>query len=126
MADTMEKKIQDFKTAMAAMLANAPLEVDTELVQKLKNIEDLPLNEITQDVLIEQFYDMGEYLNVDTRQGSIYWDASMGSIIRTSTFLEQLKIPDQERPECRWMRRASNLEKHSAQMKNLIVEICVM
>ena len=91
MADTMEKKIQDFKTAMAAMLANAPLEVDTELVQKLKNIEDLPLNEITQDVLIEQFYDMGEYLNVDTRQGSIYWDASMGSIIRTSTFLEQLK-----------------------------------
>ena len=45
MADTMEKKIQDFKTAMAAMLANAPLEVDTELVQKLKNIEDLPLNE---------------------------------------------------------------------------------
>ena len=40
---------------MAAMLANAPLEVDTELVQKLKNIEDLPLNEITQDVLIEQF-----------------------------------------------------------------------
>ena len=92
MADTMEKKIQDFKTAMAAMLANAPLEVDTELVQKLKNIEDLPLNEITQDVLIEQFYDMGEYLNVDTRQGSIYWDASMGSIIRTSTFLEQLKM----------------------------------
>ena len=58
MADTMEKKIQDFKTAMAAMLANAPLEVDTELVQKLKNIEDLPLNEITQDVLIEQFYDL--------------------------------------------------------------------
>lgn len=52
----------------------------------------LPLNEITQDVLIEQFYDMGEYLNVDTRQGSIYWDASMGSIIRTSTFLEQLKM----------------------------------
>lgn len=92
MADTMEKKIQDFKTAMAAMLANAPLEVDTELVQKLKNIEDLPLNEITQDALIEQFYDMGEYLNVDTRQGSIYWDASMGSIIRTSTFLEQLKM----------------------------------
>ena len=82
MTDTMEKKIQDFKTAMASMLANAPLEVDTELVGKLKNIEDLPLNEITKDVLIEQFYDMGEYLNIDTRQGSIYWDASMGSIIR--------------------------------------------
>ena len=92
MADEMEKKIQDFKMAMAAMLENAPLGVNTELVGKLKNIEDLPLNEITQDVLIEQFYDMGEYLNVDTRQGSIYWDASMGSIIRTSMFLEQLKM----------------------------------
>lgn len=92
MADTMEKKIEDFKAAMALMLANAPLAVNTELVGKLKNIEDLPLNEITQDVLIEQFFDMGEYLNVDTRQGSIYWDASMGSIIRTSMFLEQLKM----------------------------------
>lgn len=92
MTDAMEKKIQDFKTAMASMLANAPLEVNTELAGKLKNIEDLPLNDITQDVLIEQFYDMGDYLNVDTRQGSIYWDASMGSIIRTSMFLEQLKM----------------------------------
>lgn len=92
MADTREKQIQDFKTAMAAMLANAPLEVNTEITGKMKNIEDLPLNDITQDVLIEQFYDMGEYLNVDTRQGSIYWDACMGSIIRISMFLEQLKM----------------------------------
>ncbi len=92
MADTMEKKYRILKQQWQRCFANAPLEVDTELVEKLKNIEDLPLNEITQDVLIEQFYDMGEYLNVDTRQGSIYWDASMGSIIRTSTFLEQLKM----------------------------------
>lgn len=92
MADTMEKKIQKFKEAMALMLADSPMEVDTEIVGKLKNIEDLPLNDITEDVLIEQFYDMGEFLNVDTRQGSIYWDACMGSIIRTSMFIEQLKM----------------------------------
>ena len=35
MADTMEKKIQDFKTAMAAMLANAPL-IDNILLGPLK------------------------------------------------------------------------------------------
>lgn len=92
MADTMEKKIQKFKEAMALMLADSPMEVDTEIVGKLKNIEDLPLNDITEDVLIEQFYDMGAFLNVDTRQGSIYWDACMGSIIRTSMFIEQLKM----------------------------------
>lgn len=92
MAETMEKNIQEFKTAMALMLADAPLEVETEIVGNLKNIEDLPLNDITEDVLIEQFFDMGAYLNVDTRQGSIYWDACMGSIIRTSMFLEQLKM----------------------------------
>lgn len=92
MADTTEKKIQKFKEAMALMLADSPMEVDTEIVGKLKNIEDLPLNDITEDVLIEQFYDMGEFLNVDTRQGSIYWDACMGSIIRTSMFIEQLKM----------------------------------
>ena len=92
MADTMEKKIQKFKEAMALMLADSPMEVDTEIVGKLKNIEDLPLNDITEDVLIEQFYDMGAFLNVDARQGSIYWDACMGSIIRTSMFIEQLKM----------------------------------
>ena len=92
MDEAMEKKVQDFKSAMAAMLENAPLEVETELTRKLKNIEDLPLNDITEEVLIEQFYDIGNYLNVDTRQGSIFWDASMGSIIRTSMFLEQLKM----------------------------------
>ena len=92
MADTMEKKIQKFKEAMALMLADSPMEVDTEIVGKLKNIEDLPLNDITEEVLIEQFYDMGAFLNVDARQGSIYWDACMGSIIRTSMFIEQLKM----------------------------------
>ncbi|MBU5680078.1 baseplate J/gp47 family protein [Blautia sp. MSJ-9] len=92
MAETMEKKIQKFKEAMALMLADSPMEVDTEIVGKLKNIEDLPLNDITEDVLIEQFYDMGAFLNVDARQGSIYWDACMGSIIRTSMLLEQLKM----------------------------------
>lgn len=87
-----EKKVQEFKTAMAAMLADAPLEVDTEVLQNMKNIEDLPLNDITEEVLIEQFFDIGNYLNVDTRQGSIFWDASMASIIRTSMFLDQLKM----------------------------------
>lgn len=87
-----ERKIEEFKDAMAAMLADAPLEVSTEVLQNMKNIEDLPLNNITEDVLIEQFFDIGNYLNVDTRQGSIFWDASMASIIRTSMFLDQLKM----------------------------------
>lgn len=87
-----ERNIEEFKAAMAAMLADAPLEVSTEVLQNMKNIEDLPLNNITEDVLIEQFFDIGNYLNVDTRQGSIFWDASMASIIRTSMFLDQLKM----------------------------------
>lgn len=87
-----ERKIEEFKAAMTAMLADAPLEVSTEVLQNMKNIEDLPLNNITEEVLIEQFFDIGNYLNVDTRQGSIFWDASMASIIRTSMFLDQLKM----------------------------------
>lgn len=46
------------------------------------------MNSAYEEMQLQTF----EYLNVDTRQGSIYWDASMGSIIRTSTFLEQLKM----------------------------------
>ena len=92
MGDTKERKIQKFKEAMKLMLSNAPLEIETDLTENMKNIEDLPLSKITEDVLIEQFLDMGHFLDVDTRQGSIYWDACMGSIIRTSMFVEQLKM----------------------------------
>ena len=77
MGDTKERKIQKFKETMKLMLSNAPLEIETDLTENMKNIEDLPLSKITEDVLIEQFLDMGHFLDVDTMQGRIYWYACM-------------------------------------------------
>lgn len=56
-----------------------------------RNIEDLKLDEITEEVLIEQAIVMGEELGVDTSQGSIYRDACDGHAMRTSDFFDDLR-----------------------------------
>lgn len=86
MADA--SKMAEYKEAIEKMKEAAQLEINR--TEPVKNIEDLSLDDITEDALIEQFFDMGEELGVDTRQGSIYWDACMGSIIRTAMFFDQL------------------------------------
>ena len=86
MADA--SKIADYKEAIEKMKEAAQLEINR--TDPVKNIEDLSLDDVTEDALIEQFFEMGEELGVDTRQGSIYWDACMGSIIRTAMFFDQL------------------------------------
>lgn len=80
--------IGEYKASLAEMRRAAPI----ERVQSVsaRNIEDLSLDDVTEDLLIEQFLDMGEELGVDTRQGSIYWDACMGSIIRTAMLFDDL------------------------------------
>lgn len=56
-----------------------------------RNIEELNIDEITEDFLRNQCIEMGMELGVDTRQGSIYRDAAEGHIIRAKKFFEDLK-----------------------------------
>lgn len=55
------------------------------------NIEDLRLEEITEEFLRDECIDMGSEYGVDTRQGSIYRDASDGHILRTAKFFNDLR-----------------------------------
>ena len=55
------------------------------------NIEDLGLDEITEDYLREVAIEMGTDLEVDTRQGSLYMDACEGHIRKTAFFFEALR-----------------------------------
>lgn len=57
----------------------------------VRNIEDLSLDDITEEFLRDECVDMGDELGVDTRQGSIYRDASEGHIIRTAKFFSDLR-----------------------------------
>lgn len=57
----------------------------------VRNIEDLRLDDITEDFLREECIDMGDELEVDTRQGSIYRDAAEGHIIRSAKFFSDLR-----------------------------------
>lgn len=57
----------------------------------VRNIEDLKLDEITEEFLTEQAIAMGEELGVDTNQGSIYRDACDGHVTRTSDFFDDLR-----------------------------------
>lgn len=54
------------------------------------NIEDLNLDDITEDLLTEKAVDMGSSLGVDTREGSVYRDAAAGHITRTAEFFDNL------------------------------------
>lgn len=56
-----------------------------------RNIEDLKLDEITEELLQEQAIAMGDELGVDTNQGSIYRDACDGHVTRTSDFFDDLR-----------------------------------
>ena len=58
----------------------------------VRNIEDLKLDEITEEVLLEQAIAMGEALGVDTNQGSVYRDACDGHVTRTSDFFDDLSM----------------------------------
>lgn len=58
----------------------------------IKNIEDLELSEITEELLLDECIDMGADLGVDTNQGSIYRDASDGHIIRVAKFFNDLNL----------------------------------
>ena len=64
MADA--SKIADYKEAIEKMKEAAQLEINR--TEPVKNIEDLSLDDVTEDALIEQFFEMGEELGVDTRQ----------------------------------------------------------
>lgn len=55
------------------------------------SIEDLKLEEITEDFLKDELIDMGAELGVDTRQGSIYRDAGDGHAFRTAKFFNDLR-----------------------------------
>lgn len=57
----------------------------------LRNIEDLSLDDITEEFLLDECIDMGDELEVDTRQGSIYRDAAAGHILRTAKFFSDLR-----------------------------------
>ena len=57
-----------------------------------RNIEDLKLEEITEEALLEQAIAMGEALGVDTNQGSVYRDACDGHVTRTSDFFDDLRM----------------------------------
>lgn len=58
---------------------------------EIKNIEDLKLEEITEEYLVEMCEEMGQELEVDTRQGSLYRDASAGHIVRIAKFFDNLR-----------------------------------
>lgn len=47
--------------------------------------------EFTEDYFMNQAEEMGESLEVDTREGSVYMDAAMGHVIRTAKFYEDLR-----------------------------------
>lgn len=55
------------------------------------NIEDLNLDEITEEFLREEMIDMGTDLGVDTRQGSLYRDAGEGHVFRTAKYFNDLR-----------------------------------
>lgn len=55
------------------------------------NIEDLNLEDITEEFLYEEAEALGEELGVDTREGSIYMDAAAGHILRTAKFFDDLR-----------------------------------
>ncbi|WP_283682666.1 baseplate J/gp47 family protein [Parablautia sp. Marseille-Q6255] len=57
----------------------------------IRNFEDLNLEDIDEAFLFEQAEQMGEKLGVDTREGSIYMDASSGHIIRTAKFFDDMR-----------------------------------
>lgn len=59
---------------------------------QIRNIEDLALEEITEETLLAQAIAMGEALGVDTNQGSIYRDACDGHVTRTSDFFDDLRM----------------------------------
>ena len=56
MADA--SKIADYKEAIEKMKEAAQLEINR--TEPVKNIEDLSLDDVTEDALIEQFFEMGE------------------------------------------------------------------
>ena len=55
------------------------------------NIEELNLDEITEEFLRDECEEMGLALGVDTRQGSVYMDSSSGHILRTAKFFNDLR-----------------------------------
>lgn len=59
--------------------------------ESAKNIEDLNIDEITEEFLENEAIEQGIALNVDTRQGSLYMDAAEGHIIRAAKFFDDLK-----------------------------------
>lgn len=56
-----------------------------------RNVEDLNLDEITEEFLENEAIRMGIALDVDIRQGSLYRDAADGHIIRTAKFFDDLR-----------------------------------
>ena len=60
-------------------------------MDRIRNIEELSLDDITEEFLLEECIDMGDELNVDTRRGSICRDAAAGHIIRAAKFFSDLR-----------------------------------
>lgn len=89
MAKIKDEQMAAYKEALDRMREAAVLEANSTF--PIVNVEDLALEDITEDFFIEHFHAMGTAMGVDTRQGSIYWDASMGSILRATFFFGMLK-----------------------------------
>ena len=60
------------------------------MADTIRNVEDLNLDDIDEELLTDQAIAMGKALGVDTREGSVYMDAAAGHISRTAEFLSYL------------------------------------
>lgn len=57
----------------------------------VRNIEDLELDDVTGELLRDERDDQAEEFGVESRQGSLYYDATEGHIIRCEKFFEDLR-----------------------------------
>lgn len=58
----------------------------------MESIKDIGIENITEEFLLEKAEEMGDELQIDTRQGSVYMDAAKGHIIRAAKFFEDLRL----------------------------------
>lgn len=61
------------------------------MADTIRNVEDLNLDDIDEELLTDQAIAMGKALGVDTREGSVYMDAAAGHIARTAEFFDNLR-----------------------------------
>ena len=60
----------------------------------IRNIEDLELDDITEDTLRDERDDLADDYGVDSREGSLYYDATEAHILRAAKFFNDLRSID--------------------------------